>query len=782
MLGILPVIFALVIAECSVIGPRQQAALPGWLLLVAAVGGVVVWLVVGEVAARLVVRRGTHRALVRWEFTAQVVIMLWFAWLCYGWGWSRLSGSSMCVALAPWLAMQCAHWWSMTPAIRAASGHPWTRWGRVAHQFNFGLLPIALILPVFDIGAWIANTWRFDGWFGGFWGGLAGVYLGQLTLLGMLIVLPAVLVRVWGAKPMVDGERAGLLRRACATMRVPIAGLLRWPVPGGRVYNAAVIGMVPRLRYVLFTEDLLRDLPEREVLAVLGHELGHARHGHLWIYFLFANVALLMSMSMRQDLAEVIQPALSDLFAAVPGLGRALPVAGVSEGLALLLVMAVLWRLVFGVLSRACERQADLAGAELAGDVTTMREALKSVARLSGQPENEPSWRHYSIAERVAFLDAVSREPALATQHHDRVRRMRNSLLALILFTFALLVLREYWMPSPASRHHVSAQQAAAALATWTDRDKDLAEALAEADQGRLARLKRWVSQASDTERQVFVECTMKLGFYAGPKDADGDPQNDDRMFYRYRFRLVPFLAQSTGSTDLDLGVENAFAYVAVAGTTTPTPSDLALVRDLLPALEQANKDQPQHSVYDTVCCIQFVLGDYAKAADSERRAEALLAEEQLDTSDGSGDSARVALKKRTQTAELYRRRREAAAANAALAPGKTPQPLPYDWPGAPGNVPAPLPGPPVKGAPAAPQVTPAPQRSTAPAAAGQPVTESAQDPRGGTEVKVEKVSPGSGDPVDGPQPGRDAVLPPQGDSQQIVGPSSTSSSSGKAP
>lgn len=699
MLGILPIIFALVIAECSV-GATLVGVLPTKWLLAAVVGGVAAWLVVGEIAARLVVRSGRHRVLVRWDITAQVLIMLWFAWLCYGWGWSRLAGSSMCLALAPWLAMQCAHWWSMTPAIRAASGHPWTRWGWVAHQFNFGLLPMALILPVFDLGAWIAITWRFDGWFAGFWGQIAGLYMGQLTLLALLIALPVVLVRVWGAKPMPEGEPAGLLRRACATMRVPIAGLLRWPVPGGRVYNAAVIGMVPRLRYVLFTDDLLRDLPEREVLAVLGHELGHARHGHLWIYFLFANAALLLSMVMRPEMVKVIQPELAGLFAAVPGLGRALPVAGISEGLAMVLVMAVLWRLVFGVLSRACERQADLAGAELAGDVTTMRDALKSVARLSGQPENEPSWRHYSIAERVAFLDRVNVDPALATQHHDRVRRMRNSLLALILITFAMLVANQYWQ-NPDRARHLTAQQAASALASWVDHDQELAAALAEADQGSLPRLKRWVSQANDHERQLFVECTLKLGFYAGPKDADGDAQNDDRMMYRYRHRMVPFLAQGTGEGDLDLSVENAFAYVAVAGTTAPTPADLALVRQLLPALEQTVKEHPQHSVLDTVACAQFVFGDYSKAADSERRAEALLRDEPIEAGEAGVDSARVQLKRRQQTAELYRRRREAAEANAALAAGKTPLPLPYDWPGGAGTGALPLPAPSAKPGPA---------------------------------------------------------------------------------
>jgi hypothetical protein len=111
----------------------------------------------------------------------------------------------------------------------------------------------------------------------------------------------------------------------------------------------------------------------------------------------------------------------------------------------MLLVVGVLWRVGFGVLSRACERQADLAGAELAGDPRVMGLALRSVARLSGQPETEPSWCHHSIAQRVAFMDRVAERPEEAACHHRLVRTMWRALAVL----FVVLLLLALWLTFP---------------------------------------------------------------------------------------------------------------------------------------------------------------------------------------------------------------------------------------------------------------------------------------------------------------------------------------------
>jgi Zn-dependent protease with chaperone function len=557
MFGLLPLLFALTLAETSTQVRAPLSSLTTWPQLLLAIGGsLALWLVVGEIAARLIATNGRRRWLARWDLLVQGLILLWYAWVCYGWGWTAnaqvMGMRFFTIALAPWVLMQVVHWSTLTVAVRRISGHHWSRSGFVLQQIRFGILPMLLILPFFDIGALIAN--RFDlenAWFSGPWGALLAIYSAQAFMVLMLLVLPLVLLPLWGARRMEPGELQRLMLRACERMGVRVAGLMRWPMAGGRVYNAAVVGMLPRLRYVLFTDDLMRGLPAPQVLAVLGHELGHARHGHLWLYVLFANGGLLLSFLLRQPLAEVFIPAYAEVLPTLGVAADASQVVALAEVTAALLMMAVLWRLLFGVLSRACERQADLAGAELAGDPQVMCDALKSVAHLSGQSENEPSWRHYTIAERVAFLQAVRQRPEIATWHHHLVRMMRHGLILVII---ALLLVASYLFDPRREAMTSNPQQV---VDTWVQQDRTLSEALAIADRGDHLPLAVWLNRADEPDRQRFaLLLTRQIERDVGV-DADGDQRFDDRPAYRWRHRLLAFQEVVTGDRGLDLMIDN---------------------------------------------------------------------------------------------------------------------------------------------------------------------------------------------------------------------------------
>jgi STE24 endopeptidase len=674
MFGLLPLIFALLVAETTA-KTHALVPLPGSGRLLATIAGCIAgWALVNEVAARLIARTRQRRLLGRWELAAQAAMLLWFAWACYGWGWSSWANGhdfGYTLAIAPWVAMQAAHWWGLAPAVRAISGHPWSRAGLVAHQFRFGVLPMAIVLPLFDVGAWIAVHWHLEPWFDGYWGLLLGAYCAQLFMVVLLILLPLALMPLWGAKRMLSSELEQLMREACVHMGVKVAGLMRWPVPGGRVYNAAVVGMMPQLRYVLFTDDLMRDLPSRQVLAVLGHELGHARHGHLWLYFLFANATIMVSFLVDQWLPGLLRPLVGPPPAHGMAMGDDDPLAPLVKLLVGFGVMAVLFRLVFGYLSRACERQADLAGAELVGDPLVMGDALKSVAHLSGQPENEPSWRHYSIAERVAFLERVRQRPQLAGWHHHLVQSMRHGLIALIIALFVAA-----WLFDP-RRDAATLQDPGGALAQWIDQDHDLDRALHQADQGDILALKKWVNRAGEDERSLLAKLLLRM-MNPGPAANDAKqpaPVFDDRVGYRYVNRLRAFTDVPTGDAELDLALDNALAYILVAGTMNPSAQDLKLAQLLLPRLETAMREKSDYGVLDTIGCVHAALGDHLKAKEAFAQASKLLAEDRSPRTEAE----------RQHLASLARRRLDAATRNAARSglPDFVPEPFPRDWPGA---------------------------------------------------------------------------------------------------
>lgn len=688
MFGLLPLLFALTIAEISTLAEAPFAPLTTWPHLLGAIGvSLLAWLVLGEIAARVIARRGERAWLSRWDLVVQALVLGWYAWVCFGWGWStnaKIGGIRFfLVALAPWVLMQAVHWWTLTVAVRRVSNHHWSRVGLILQQFRFGTLPMLLILPFFDLGKIIAVQYDLERlWFSGPWGALLAVYCAQGFMVLLLLILPLALVPLWGAQRMPPGEMQRLMLRACERLGVRVAGLMRWPMSGGRVYNAAVIGMVPRLRYVLFTDDLMRDLPAPQVMAVLGHELGHARHGHLWMYVLFANAGLLFSFLLREPFAAMLVPWLEWLLPVLGVTAQADQVYVVAQAAAALLMMAVMWRLAFGVLSRACERQADLAGAELAGDPQVMCDALKSVAHLSGQREDEPSWRHYSIAQRVAFLQAVRQRPEIATWHHHLVRMMRHGLILVII----TLLFAVSFLLNPQADVARDPQQA---LKEWGVRDLGLGQALQAADQGDHQPLAIWLNRSDSEQRKTFAMLVNNQIIQDMGVDAEGDRRFDDRPLYRWRHRLMAFQNIGTGNAQIDLRLDNDLAYGLVAGTTEPTAMDLQVVRTILPRLVKHLAGSPNdHATHDTVGCVRFALGEFAMAVTSfEAVLKAFESESARSSATwfSSEKSRRQVDKERAHLQALYSQRLDAARSNAARVAAGTPPsdpgmlPLPRD-------------------------------------------------------------------------------------------------------
>ena len=655
MFGLLPYLFALVIANEAAFSAHIVQPLSLGQLGIAISGSLVVWVLVCLVVNAWVGRRGRHRLLGWWETGSQALILGWFGWLCLGWGWSAaVPGSAL--ALLPFAAALCVHWFCFASAVRGVTGVTWTRRAMLTHQLRFSALPLLLGLTlVIDVAEHVARQLTSREQM------VLGVIGLEALMVAMLVLVPAVLVRLWGAKPLEPGPLRDRLQAACDGMGVRVAQLMRWPVPGGRMYNAAVLGVMPRLRYLLFTDDLLKDLDDRQLMAVLGHELGHARHHHLWLFFLFANVVMSLGWLTQNSLLWLDQH--SDLARLLPTLPFASDAGGdVGRVVVSLVVLALIWRGVFGFLSRACERQADLAGATLAGDPSAMEDALKSVARLSGHPEDAPNWRHYSIAERVAFLRRVRDNPATATDHH---RRMRFSLVLLCSVLIASLALN--WYLSPA-RVNARRGDASTELATWQQRDKDLALALTQADAGDPRGLATWYVRARPVEREQLLALCLDV------LDPPTGQLPNDALLHRYRHRFIAFAGVDSGNPALNLVLDNTLAYALVAGTTAPTTVDLEMARKLLPALEQA-LTRPgvtaTHPFQDTIGCVHFVLGNHQKARDAFAGALSDLAKVRA-----------LEPRLREHVEGLYRRRLEAATRNAnGTGGGAPPLPLPLDLP-----------------------------------------------------------------------------------------------------
>ena len=93
------------------------------------------------------------------------------------------------------------------------------------------------------------------------------------------------------------------------------------------------------------------------------------------------------------------------------------------------------FRFIFGYFMRNFERQADCYVYSLFDDSRALISTLEKIASVSGQSADRPNWHHFSIAQRMAYLEKCEADPSWISRHD---RKVRNSILV---FFSALLML-----------------------------------------------------------------------------------------------------------------------------------------------------------------------------------------------------------------------------------------------------------------------------------------------------------------------------------------------------
>lgn len=271
-----------------------------------------------------------------------------------------------------------------------------------------------------------------------------------IAALCVFVIAPVLARLMLNVTPLPGGALREAMLEICRRHRVKVREILLWRTSGSMI-NAAVMGLVGRLRYVLITDALLESMSLDQVRAVMAHEVGHVRKHHmLWLVITLIAVLLFT--------AVIIELPLS----AAHGMGMITADSIGPWSIALLLTgQFVALLVIFGWISRRFERQADTFAVEhlsrtwretdrdshepkeadkalemgdcervgsdriLPEAVATMCSALQSVAELNAIDPNRPSWRHGSIAWRQSYLHSLIGEP-IGTLPIDRtIRRIK---------------------------------------------------------------------------------------------------------------------------------------------------------------------------------------------------------------------------------------------------------------------------------------------------------------------------------------------------------------------
>lgn len=288
---------------------------------------------------------------------------------------------------------------------------------KVASSQSFLLLPF--LIPYFSLTV----SLDFCDWFFGKEEGWLPTLVAFLLLGFSLLFLPWAIQKFWNCTPLKESDLHTRLENLCLKASFKHGGMRTWTVLPN-ILTAGIIGIIPRFRYVMFTPKLLETLPPEQIEAVLAHEIGHSKHKHLLMYPVII-LGMGVSVALFFNLTEpFFMSSLSDPFIIF------IPYAA---------IMWLYFRFVFGYFSRLFERQADLYVFKLGLPAGNLISALDRIASASGNIHDNPSWHHFSIKQRIDYLNKVIENPALIEKHHKKV------IVSLILY-FILLSLGIFFL------------------------------------------------------------------------------------------------------------------------------------------------------------------------------------------------------------------------------------------------------------------------------------------------------------------------------------------------
>ena len=340
-------------------------------------------------------------------------------------------------------------------------------WTNLRLQLLFMVVPVCLIVLLHDLlrlGATLAIGTR--------WGinDVENPFTWLIAAGSVFFFAPEILRRVLHTEPLPNSPLRRRLESLCRRTGVKYRDILLWRTQNN-VGNAAVMGFVPRFRYVLLSDLLIETMTEEQVEAVFAHELGHIVHRHMAWLVVFVIVLTLFNLGGGAWVTRWMS-----------GSGMSSEAAqGVVIGTAYLFKFLLL----FGFVSRRFERQADvfaartmelsrsgvpdvaasdmlLAARQLGTEVATVSavvpvleytsdyapghvgqygaavfgSALHRVALVNNIPVKARSWCHGSIANRMQYLHDLSTDPT-RTKKFDRFMLFLYGAMVFALFAGA---------------------------------------------------------------------------------------------------------------------------------------------------------------------------------------------------------------------------------------------------------------------------------------------------------------------------------------------------------
>ncbi len=255
------------------------------------------------------------------------------------------------------------------------------------------LLFLILGGALFAALSWIVS--RYESWW--LWG---FALLFAVALLAN-VIYPTIIAPIFNKfTPLPEGELRNEIEKMMREAGLRSNGIFVMDASKRDSRLNAYFGGLGRAKRVVLFDTLLNKLSDKELLAVLGHELGHYKHGDIW-----KNVAMMGGFLFVAFYLFGHQP--QELYTEM----GVVPTAGVTLATIFLLlpVLSFVYTPLMSMLSRHNEYEADRYGSEIGGRQNLVSALLKLVSENKSFPKSDPIYSrfyhtHPPILERLEAL------------------------------------------------------------------------------------------------------------------------------------------------------------------------------------------------------------------------------------------------------------------------------------------------------------------------------------------------------------------------------------------
>jgi len=262
-----------------------------------------------------------------------------------------------------------------------------------------------------------------------------------IFLITIAVFAPVIVQKFWRCSSLENGFYRSRIEKICENANLKYADILRWPIMGGKMITAGVMGLVSKFRYILVTNALLEALSPEELDSVIAHEIGHIKKKHLLLYLIFFAGFILFSYSIF-DLIRYFIFYSYFLLKLIESSGENIStVFSIVFTIIMIIIFIIYFRFLFGFFMRNFERQADLYVFSIIGHASFLISSLEKITFFSGRPPDRPNWHHYSIKERIDYLEKCQQDSIWIDKHE---KKLKISIIAYLIGILILSILTYY--------------------------------------------------------------------------------------------------------------------------------------------------------------------------------------------------------------------------------------------------------------------------------------------------------------------------------------------------